>query len=486
MPYPNFHAARIKDPAQYKEVRQKKDEFGEGINVLYGIKGQGEDRVSEVQAVRFARDKFTPKQAREWLKEHDYQPIEFEEATEEKDEMEPQEKALWDELDAHLTGSPEPAEEDPGDGNMVFVWKAFGKKYYLGIISHATQDLEGDTMTQEAMDFSMDLSRRHKYHSGLYLEHEVPWTKVGRSLAETRVGKNWIELGKFLDTPLAEKTYQSLANRDGKMPRLSAAFLAPKSQKRRGRYTTVLKYDTSVVMRPAHPSTVIYVGGQSEMDEALSKVLKVLGENPDQPNEETISMLKELFTGAKSFDSVEKAEKKGDGGPLEELMGKLDEEGKAMCQKMFAGYEKMKEKAGKYDEYMAEKKAEEKPEEEEVPPEVVPEKKALDTEALTTGIINQMETVLSPLSDRLSELEAQVKSLSDNEQMAEVVASLVRRLPEGAARRPTQHADDLDQESIQGALDQLEKSLGNQPERAFHPLAGLGMGAPSSREGGGA
>jgi hypothetical protein len=201
-------------------------------------------------------------------------------------------------------------------------------------------------------------------------------------------------------------------------------------------------------------------------------------------------LLKELFTTAsKSLEAVEKADKEAGGGsgdPLEELMGKLDEKGKAICKKVFAGYKAMEEKAGKYDELMAKQKQDEEGGETPPPPEVVPEKKELDVEALTSGIINQIGELVTPIADRLTELETQVKSLSENEEMANVVASLVRRLPEGAARRPSQDAPELDQESIDSALERLEKTLGNQPQRPYHPLAGLGMGAPGTREGGGA
>lgn len=493
MPYPNFHSARLRDPKQYDEVRQKKDEFGEGINVLYGIKGQGENRVSEVQAIRFAKDKFTPEQAREWLKEHDHKPIEFEAASEEKEgEIESQAKALWDQLDKYLADEPEPEakaepEIDDDDGSdTIFVWKAFGQKYYLGIISKATRDLEGETVTTEGMDFSIALSRKYNYHSGLYIEHEVPWTKIGKSVVEMRIGKNWIELGKFLGTPLAEKAYQSLVNRKGKQPRLSAGFLAPRAQKHQGRYTTVLKYDTSIVMRPAHPGTVIYVGGKRDMDEALKSVLKALGENPDAPEEEVVAMLKELFSSTKSLDTVEKA--KGGGSEYEDLLGKLDEETKALAEKAFTGYGEMKEKAAKYDKLMAEKKqaeatAEEEEEEEETPP--IPAKKSLDPETLVSQIVKAVSDQIGSISGRLDQMETQVKSLGEAGQMAEVVASLVRRLPAESARRPTQVATELDEAGIDEALDALQKSLGDQSSGPYHPLAGLGMGAPGVNEGGG-
>lgn len=76
-PYANEHAARLTDPAQYDGFARVNDQFGPGIDAIFGIK----DGESELQAIRFDADRFTADEAREWLAEHDYDPIEFEEAT---------------------------------------------------------------------------------------------------------------------------------------------------------------------------------------------------------------------------------------------------------------------------------------------------------------------------------------------------------------------------------------------------------------------
>lgn len=79
MPYPNEHAARIQDPDRYVRFRRKAGEFGKGIDVIYGVTGDGS---TEVQAIRFNAEQFTPSQARAWLQEHDYTDlILFEEAS---------------------------------------------------------------------------------------------------------------------------------------------------------------------------------------------------------------------------------------------------------------------------------------------------------------------------------------------------------------------------------------------------------------------
>jgi HK97 family phage major capsid protein/HK97 family phage prohead protease len=78
-PYPNEHAARLTDPDQYDEFRRQADAGGPGIDFIYGIKA-GE---SELQAIRFDKQRYTVEEARKWLDEHDFSPLLFEPALEE-------------------------------------------------------------------------------------------------------------------------------------------------------------------------------------------------------------------------------------------------------------------------------------------------------------------------------------------------------------------------------------------------------------------
>jgi len=81
-PYPNEHAARLRDPGQYDEFRRKNDEGGEGVDFIFGIK-TGEEG-ADLQAIRFRLSEFTVEQARKWLVDNDYKAMEFEEATGER------------------------------------------------------------------------------------------------------------------------------------------------------------------------------------------------------------------------------------------------------------------------------------------------------------------------------------------------------------------------------------------------------------------
>lgn len=84
MPSEKEHSARINNPDKYAKIRRKNDKFGAGIHAIYGVLDSGK---TEVQAIHFDKTKFTATEARKWLKDHDYKPIEFEPAKEKSDDV---------------------------------------------------------------------------------------------------------------------------------------------------------------------------------------------------------------------------------------------------------------------------------------------------------------------------------------------------------------------------------------------------------------
>ena len=79
MPFPNEHAARIKDPKQFDRIRREEEgdkSFGD-VDVIWGVK----DDKAEVQAFRFSIKKFTEAEAKAWLKDNVFKAILFEPAT---------------------------------------------------------------------------------------------------------------------------------------------------------------------------------------------------------------------------------------------------------------------------------------------------------------------------------------------------------------------------------------------------------------------
>ena len=79
IPFAQEHAARIKSPNSFERFRRK--ELTAGVSAILGFK----DGESEIQALRFLKDKFTAQEARDWLRDHDMVPLEFVAATEKRD-----------------------------------------------------------------------------------------------------------------------------------------------------------------------------------------------------------------------------------------------------------------------------------------------------------------------------------------------------------------------------------------------------------------
>lgn len=73
MPFPNEHAARQEDPGKYETFRRMHPKgFPEGVDAIMGIRNVASRRVSEIQSLRFDRTKFTPAEAKAWLKDHGF------------------------------------------------------------------------------------------------------------------------------------------------------------------------------------------------------------------------------------------------------------------------------------------------------------------------------------------------------------------------------------------------------------------------------
>ena len=112
MPYPNEHAARLHDPAKYDDFRRDNDAGGPGIDFIYGILPGGG---TELQAIRFDKNRYTPAEARDWLNKHDFKAIQFEEATGERgvDDLEERMKVTVEvEIDTDPAPEVEPEEAD--------------------------------------------------------------------------------------------------------------------------------------------------------------------------------------------------------------------------------------------------------------------------------------------------------------------------------------------------------------------------------------
>lgn len=79
MPYPNEHAARVRDPGSFEPNSFRSKELKDGVRLILGkLKGGNDSMV--VQAYRFSVDNFTVEQAKKWLEDNKVKFIKFEPA----------------------------------------------------------------------------------------------------------------------------------------------------------------------------------------------------------------------------------------------------------------------------------------------------------------------------------------------------------------------------------------------------------------------
>ncbi len=78
MPSENFHEQEIEADGEFVRIRRQSDKFGSGIDASFGVTPGGD---AVLKVIFFDKDKFTPAEAKEWLKEHDHPTSGFTEAT---------------------------------------------------------------------------------------------------------------------------------------------------------------------------------------------------------------------------------------------------------------------------------------------------------------------------------------------------------------------------------------------------------------------
>jgi HK97 family phage major capsid protein/HK97 family phage prohead protease len=164
-PYPNEHAARLRDPGQYDRFRRRNDAAGKGVDFIFGIK-EGEDG-AELQAIRFRLTEFTAAEARAWLRERDYEPLEFEEATGERSKVE--------QIEAEPVTAERAAPDALQEGDFVS-WDSSGGRA-RGRIEHVMRD---GTLGVPGTEFSIDASEEDPAALiRIYRDGEATETMVG-------------------------------------------------------------------------------------------------------------------------------------------------------------------------------------------------------------------------------------------------------------------------------------------------------------------
>lgn len=81
-PFANEHSARLREPGDFVRIRELWRKEDKGIRAIGGPLKSKPDGETVEQAIRFDKDKWTPEEAKAWLKENDYKWIDFEPASE--------------------------------------------------------------------------------------------------------------------------------------------------------------------------------------------------------------------------------------------------------------------------------------------------------------------------------------------------------------------------------------------------------------------
>lgn len=265
MPYPNEHAARLRDPGDFQPDSFRRKQIADGITLILGrLKGE---TTMTGQAYRFKADKFTAAEAKAWLKDHDIKFISFEEATgEEKSAMEGM---------LRIGGSPV---KYLGDG------KVGG---HLVLFSNARMpDLTGEFFTAQT-DFGLEDGMRTPIYFDHGFDPVLGRRKLGRGEMRTDADVGvWVE-GVLEQRDEYERMLLELSEA-GKFGWSSgtAGHLVeyePKSRGVRWIKTWPLGLDASLTPTPAEPRTQVQtLKAYAETSNALRQLLEGAGNAPTQ------------------------------------------------------------------------------------------------------------------------------------------------------------------------------------------------------------
>lgn len=278
-PYPNEHAARLNDPDKFNGFRRDNDAGGAGVDFIYGILSTGG---TELQAVRFDKNRFTPAQARDWLSEHDFQPIIFEEATGERSMSEEIVDPVVEEPVVEEEPVIVPEELDRKEVQEIIhrsnsmEAKIVDDKKRTAFIAVSSESPVGRSYGDEILDHaegSIDLDFLRSGRAPLLLDHD-PEKQIGViesvSLDGDRVLRAKVRFGR---SALAEEVFQDVV--DGIRGNISVGYRVHKMEKDNTvknayRVKSWSPMEVSVVSIPADPS--VGVGRSAVASEIEPKV----------------------------------------------------------------------------------------------------------------------------------------------------------------------------------------------------------------------
>lgn len=280
-PYPNEHAARLQPPERYQDFRRKT--VTDGIDFIYGILADGS---TEVQAVRFDADRYTEEQARQWLQEHDFEPIEFEPASIEREiERAAEEVAQEAAMEEADRGMEAPSALTYRSGTIERAWGADQNERRVRLAFSSEHPVERE-FGYEVLDHSaesIDLEFLSSGRAPLLLDHD-PRQQIGvvesvEVIGSARSARATVRLGKGA---LADEIYTDIT--DGIRGNISVGYRVSKMERSTEelngrsvfRVTKWSPMEISVVSLPADTSAKVGIG----------RSLEIVSETKDEKMEE--------------------------------------------------------------------------------------------------------------------------------------------------------------------------------------------------------
>lgn len=287
MPYPNEHAARISDPSQFDDFRREADAGGDGIDFIYGLTDNG----SELQSIRFDLDKYTASEAREWLAENDYNPIEFEEATGERMTDEP--KVIEDEVIERFDRSElvfraatiDGADDDRRVRMSLSSEEPVERSFGLEVLEHTAD--------------AIDLSRLGSGHAPLLLDHDMT-KQIGviENVSLDNAERKLRAVVRFGKGPLAREILEDV--KDGVRSNVSIGYVIRNMEQKNDRSGTVsvnswVPYEASIVSVPADASVGVNRNANFVETTKVKEEIKMTEVNTDEIRLEATEAAKRDF-----------------------------------------------------------------------------------------------------------------------------------------------------------------------------------------------
>jgi HK97 family phage major capsid protein/HK97 family phage prohead protease len=319
-PYPNEHAARIEDPDRFVRFRRAADEGGPGVDFIFGVDREG---VSQVQAIRFDAERYTAAEARAWLAEHDFEPVEFEEATgEERGADEKDDEIGRDAASVSLSyrsGSIERAWDEEDDRRVRLAFSSeqpVERDFGFEVLDHSTDGVRLEFLNSGRAPLLLDHDARQQI--GVVERVEID--------GSARSARATVRLGRG---SLAEEIYRDI--QDGIRANISVGYrvlgMKRTDEEIEGRSIYRVSWEPmeiSIVSIPADRSTAVGVGRSIEVKETkMTEEIKneEVAQAPTRNERKEIAEILSLGTRHQQRELAERAIHEG--RTLEQFRGEL-------------------------------------------------------------------------------------------------------------------------------------------------------------------